>query len=157
MKKLSDYQKIMQVIDAKGINQTEAEKLTDLGVGTIGKLSKRKGGFGGLHKDNVKKFLRTFNINQTWWDKSEGPMFLEEPLVEEHIVTPMDFRRHISNLEKNIEDLRKHRDDQEKLISNKEEDIEEMEVHIKELGEKMERLKIELDRCEKKLVKVSQD
>jgi peptidoglycan hydrolase CwlO-like protein len=158
MKKSSDYQKIMQVIEAKGINQTEAEKLTDLGVGTIGKLLKRKAGFGSLHKDNLKKFLRTFNVNQAWWDKAEGPMFLEGQGSEsEQMPTAADFRRYISNLEKNLDDLRKHRDDQQKIIHGKEEEIETMEEHIKEQEKKLERLQLDLDRCEKKLIKINQD
>jgi len=78
MNKFSDYEKIMQVLDAKGINQTEGERLTRFGVGTIGKLLTRRKGKGRLHPDNVTKFLRTFHVEQKWWETGEGEMFTAE-------------------------------------------------------------------------------
>jgi chromosome segregation ATPase len=161
MKKLSDYQKIMQVIDAKGINQTEAEKLTDLGVGTIGKLAKRKDGFGSLHKDNVKKFLRTFKVNQNWWDKLEEPMFLEESATtasEANVIyqSADDLRKNIDDLRKNLEDLRKNLEDLRKHREDQDETIKAMEESDQAQDRLLDQYRQSLEECEKKLAKVKQ-
>jgi len=42
MKKLSVFEKIQQVIDAKNITPSRAEQLCGFGVGTIAKLIERK-------------------------------------------------------------------------------------------------------------------
>lgn len=75
MKKNSDYAKIMQVLEAKGISVSKAEAMAGLGVSTISKLKQRKGGHGGLHEDNLRKFLRTFHVKTEWWETEEGEMF----------------------------------------------------------------------------------
>jgi hypothetical protein len=80
MKKMSDYAKIMQVLDAKRLSVSRAEAMAGLGVSTISKMKQRKGGDGSLHDDNLEKFLRTFHVNRVWWEKQEGEMF--EPAIE---------------------------------------------------------------------------
>lgn len=76
MKKLSDYQKIMQVIEAHGIKQTDAEIKMGVSPGLFNKMKNRKDGEGQMHPDNQEKFLRTFNVNPEWWKNEEGDMFL---------------------------------------------------------------------------------
>lgn len=78
MKKLSDHQKIMQVLESKGVSPNQAE--IDIGVkaGVIGKLLTRRNGYGRMHRDNTDKFIRTFNVNRKWWDTGQGEMFVNE-------------------------------------------------------------------------------
>ena len=78
MKKFSDYDKIMQVLEAKDISRDTAERLSGMGGGTIGKLLKRRNGEGELGGPNTENFLRTFNVNREWWKTGEGEMFLKD-------------------------------------------------------------------------------
>lgn len=91
MKNLSDYQKVMQVIEAKGIKIQEAEVMSGLGVTTLQKLKKRNEGKGKLHPDNLEKFLGTFHVARSWWESGEGEMFDEHTSSGERIKTiPLD-------------------------------------------------------------------
>lgn len=82
MKNLTDYEKIMQVIDNKGIKISKAERMAGLGVGTLSKLPERKDGAGKLNPDNTQKFLRTFNVRQQWWETCQGEIFFNEKQEE---------------------------------------------------------------------------
>lgn len=66
----------MQVVEAKGIKIPEAEVMCGLGVTTLQKLKTRNEGKGKLHKDNLEKFLRTFQVSRDWWDTGEGEMLV---------------------------------------------------------------------------------
>lgn len=78
MEKISDYQKIMQVLEAKGVSPNQAE--IDIGVkpGVIGKLPSRRGGFGRMHKTNTDNFIRIFKVNPKWWETGKGEMFISD-------------------------------------------------------------------------------
>ena len=88
MKNLSDYQKILQVIEAKGVKIQDAETLCGLGTTTLQKLKTRNGGTGKLHKDNLQKFLGTFHVNPNWWKTGEGEKFLPEAKPEPPPIKP---------------------------------------------------------------------
>lgn len=91
MKNLTDYQKILQVIEAKGIKIQEAEVMCGLGVTTLQKLKTRNEGKGKLHPDNLEKFLRTFHVERDWWETGEGEMFGDQTSSGERIKTmPLD-------------------------------------------------------------------
>lgn len=115
----------MQVIETKGVNQTKAEQMIGLSVGTIGKLQTRKEGFGQLHDDNVGKFLRTFNVNPDWWKNGEGEMFLEkvaEPAIKYETVdelrkTIAAHEKTISAMEKTILLMEKSEQSQDRLLN----------------------------------------
>lgn len=85
---LTDHEKVKQVVDRKGITVSKAEGKAGLGVGTLAKLKQRKGGDGSLHEDNLKKFLRTFQVSEVWWETGEGEMF-EPSQTEQHPPTLM--------------------------------------------------------------------
>ena len=110
MKKFTDYQKISQIIEAKGISIPKAEVLSGLGATTLSKLKTRNGGNGQLHPDNLEKFLRTFHVKREWWDNSEGEMF-EEEHHEKTITMPINvwnrLERNFDNFEKNSETFEK--------------------------------------------------
>lgn len=82
MKKLSDYEKIMQVLNSKGISPNQAEMDIGVKTGVIGKLTARRNGFGRMHKDNTDKFIRIFKVNPAWWETGEGEMFVKFPEPE---------------------------------------------------------------------------
>lgn len=71
MKKLTHYEKIRQVLDYYGIEDSEAESMCGFGVGTI---SKKKDTNSKLFENNVKNFLRRFHVARSWWDHGEGEM-----------------------------------------------------------------------------------
>jgi len=75
MKKLSEFDKISQVIESKQISIAKAERMSGLGSGTISKLKDRSSGTGSLQPDNLQKFLRTFHVNQEWWETGIGDMY----------------------------------------------------------------------------------
>lgn len=109
-KNLSDFEKIAQVLEAKGLSVSKAESLAKLGGGTIAKLKQRKGGNGSLHQDNLEKFLRTFHVARSWWDTGEGDIFEREyqkSSNEPVKVVPLDLwnrlERNFNNFEKNSE------------------------------------------------------
>ena len=109
MKNLSDFEKIMQVLKAKGLSVAKAEGLAGIGATTISKMKQRKNGEGSLHEDNLQKFLRTFHVKRAWWDTNEGEMFEQEAASNsEPIKTmPLDvwhrLERNFNNFERNSE------------------------------------------------------
>ncbi len=74
MKKITHYEKIRQVLDFYGIEDSEAEQMCQFGVGTI---SKKKGTSNKLFQVNVEKFLRRFRVERAWWDRGELPMLTD--------------------------------------------------------------------------------
>jgi hypothetical protein len=125
-KKISDYDKIMKVLEAKRISVNQAE--IDIGVkpGVIGKLPKRRHGFGRMHRANTEKFIKTFNVNRKWWENGEGEMFLDEtPELSEratpdHIVKFLDIiNRLIDKNDKLMEEIDHLKDDLSKLTDTR--------------------------------------
>lgn len=73
---MTDKQKILKVLEIQGVTVSNAEQLCGFGVGTLSKMLARDGS---LHKDNIKKFQRTFKVNEEWWKMGKGDIFEEEP------------------------------------------------------------------------------
>jgi hypothetical protein len=107
------------------------------------------------------KFLQNLGINSVWWETQKGEILLpDSPLLRPQKKTAgeeyaEDFRRHISNLEKNIEDLRARVDDQQKLFQAKQE-IDAMEETIKEQDRLLATYRQALEKFEEKLTKEKQ-
>jgi hypothetical protein len=126
-KKISDYDKIMKVLEAKRISVNQAE--IDIGVkaGVIGKLPKRRKGFGRMHRANTEKFIKTFNVNPKWWEGGEGEMFLdgasglsERATSPDHIVKFLDIiNRLIDKNDKLMEEIDHLKDDLSKLTDTR--------------------------------------
>jgi hypothetical protein len=65
--KLSE--KIQAVLKIKGLNISRAERLMNVSTGTLSKTVERDSGW---HQSSEDKFLRTFNVNKTWWNTGKG-------------------------------------------------------------------------------------
>jgi phage repressor protein C with HTH and peptisase S24 domain len=116
-KDLTDYEKIMQVLDLKGIKPAKAERL---GGSTISKLKQRKGGDGSLHDDNLEKFLRTFRVNPIWWETGQGEMLEKDaddnssPVLHQVLL-------------ESIKGINKLLDENHKLIDDKKKEVERLD------------------------------
>ena len=71
MKKLSVFEKIQQVIDAKNITPSRAEQLCGFGVGTIAKLIERKGKEAKINSPMFWKVVRKGQLIETLYEKWE--------------------------------------------------------------------------------------
>jgi hypothetical protein len=107
MKKFTQYEKILQVLDKKGISASKAEGILGFGQGIFSKLSQRKDGAGNLSKDKEEKFLRMFHVNPLWWKSNDGEMFLPDEIevasTNPQPSTEADLRKTIAAMEKVIQ------------------------------------------------------
>lgn len=91
---VTTIEKIREVLKAKGLNPTRAEREMKVSQGTLAKAFQRGGS---VHESTVSKFIGTFHVKQSWWDTQKGEMF-EEKLTsvsekpEEPVTSKDDYR-----------------------------------------------------------------